>query len=104
MSFTMDLDLYMRHHYVYAGRDLFVMARLCNHSATQDEVSDPMTEWAIEDIDCWHVQAAAGDLSRIFQICPVELQYARWVNNGRQYIVPIEMAKRLLTKRKIIGE
>lgn len=97
-SFQLALEGYMRHAYVYAGRDLFVMARLCNHKATSDELDNLFCEWPAEETDCWHVHAAAGDLSRLFEVCPVKLPYARWVNRGRQFIVPFEKAQLLLTR------
>lgn len=100
VSFHYDVDQYMKHGYVYSGRDLFVMARLCNHNATPGELENMELYWPAEETDCWHVQAAAGDLSRIFDICPVALPYARWVNRGRQFIVPMEKARKLLTSRR----
>lgn len=97
MAFDEALRAYLAFGYVYSGPDLFIMARMIPRGANVADICDPYHDFT-ELCDCWHVEAAAGDLSRIWDLCPSETPYARWVNRGKIYTVPFAKAKRMLTR------
>ena len=65
------------HHYstegvVYSDDRLFVMAILHN----KDFLMGKKSEKDIDKLDCWYVHYAAGDLGRLFEIAPYEMEWA----------------------------
>lgn len=92
-EFDSDLRCYLVQGYVYSGPEVFVMARLVRHDAAHS--SDPFH--TDPNPDCWYIEAAAGDLLRLWEIQPKEMKWARWIWGDCVYTVPMERAKKLLT-------
>ncbi len=72
---------YMDNGYVYIGPDAVILAQVCSKSSLLNE------QKGLDRDDCWYVQYAAGQISRIFDMCPEPLEWVvfeRWGNNKRK--------------------
>lgn len=101
--FIQDVHAYLANGYVLSTPKLFIMARPVCRNAPASDIANLLHRF--DNPDCWHVQAAAGDMSLIWECCPLDLPYARWVHNGRVITLPMERAKSILThvgKRRIM--
>lgn len=62
---------YLDNGFIYSGSDLFFMATKHNH----DRLINKEELNKLDKVDCWYVQYVAGNISRIFDICPEELEW-----------------------------
>lgn len=90
---------YARHGFVFARPDFFAMGRPVVRSASPEKIKDPMNLFPSEDCDCWFIHAAAGNMSRMWQIVPWPLGWFAWTRLhdplAELTIFPTETIKRL---------
>ena len=71
---------------VYSDNRVFVMAVMHNKELLEGKNS----EKELDKLDCWYIHYAAGDIKRIFEICPYELE---WVAFERGDFKPLKFYK-----------
>ena len=81
---------------VYSDDQLFVMAIMHN----KDLLKGKKSEKDLYNLDCWYVHYAAGNLDRLFEICPCELE---WVAFERGDFKPLKFYKLDRIRRLIHG-
>lgn len=88
-----------RHGFVFARPDFFAMGRPVVHSARAWDIKDPTHLFASEVCDCWFIFAAAGNMSRMWQIVPWPLRWFAFTRLNDPLaeltIVPTETLTRL---------
>jgi hypothetical protein len=80
-SFEVDLDMHLRHGWVYSGPELFIMARPVRRDAPAELVVCPSAWWPSSECDTWHVYLFAGDLSKLERHMPFPLP---WISFERK--------------------
>jgi hypothetical protein len=66
------LTYYLAHGVVYSDKDLFVMATRLN----KHKVMERKETIYLDKLDAWYVQYASGNINRLFEIMPEELEWA----------------------------
>ena len=62
---------YLINGVVYSDDKVFVMAMLHNKNQLLKKEKKEL-----DKLDCWYVHYAAGDISRLFEIAPYEMEWA----------------------------
>lgn len=96
-----DMQTYLVNGFVLSTPYLFIMARPVKHDASYTDIINPYYTFRQEDRDCWHVSAAAGDISRIWEYYPVDYEWAHWVNKGRVYVQKMDRARRVIESFRV---
>ena len=65
------MGFYLTHGVVYSDDKVFVMAIMHNKDALLKNKKKEL-----DNLNCWYVHYAAGDISRLFEIAPYELEWA----------------------------
>ena len=81
---------------VYSDDRLFVLAIMHN----KDLLSGKKTEKDLDKLDCWYVHYAAGDIKRLFEIAPYDLEWAAF---ERGDFKPLKFYKLDRIRRLIYG-
>jgi hypothetical protein len=63
---------YLEYGVVYSDNSLFVMA--CKHN--KEMLLEKNIEKVLDKVDSWYVQYVAGDIKRLFEIMPEEMEWA----------------------------
>jgi hypothetical protein len=71
-EFDEMLGWYLANGVVYNDKDLFVLAIRLN----KDDALARKTTKDLDKLDAWYVQYASGNIKRLFQIMPEELEWA----------------------------
>ena len=98
-TFLEDYDALAVNGYVLSTPDLFICAHPVNRDAAVEFIENPVYVFDIEECDCWFVDMAAGDLSKIWDYYPLDLPYAMWNNKGKKYVVDMKKIHRMLHGR-----
>lgn len=69
---------HMRHGFVFARPDVFLMGRPVLRSAPPEAVKDPMHLFPSEQCDAWYIHAAAGNMSAMWSLMPWPLGWIGW--------------------------
>ena len=80
------LTHYLINGVTYCDNKLFVMAIMHNKELLEGKNS----EKELDKLDCWYIHYAAGDMKRLFEICPYELE---WVAFERGDFKPLKFYK-----------
>lgn len=72
-SFETDLELHLKHGFVFSTPDFFVMGRAVCSKTSPEEIVNPEVVHRRDLHDCWHVYLFAGDLSKAWNVLPYEL-------------------------------
>lgn len=77
-SFGEDLAFYLANGYVYAGEEMFVMARPVSRKGIRF-VLDYTFKYEPRDCDTWFVYLGVGDsVTRFFDIAPFKMPFVSW--------------------------
>ena len=76
-DFESLMGFYLTHGVVYSDDKVFVMAIMHNKDALLKNKKKEL-----DNLNCWYVHYAAGDISRLFEIAPYELEWAL-LNEGK---------------------
>jgi hypothetical protein len=71
-KFDAVFSWYLDNGVVYSDSTLFVMA--CKHN--KDMLLNKNIEKVLDKVDSWYVQYVAGDIKRLFEIMPEEMEWA----------------------------
>lgn len=97
MGFDEELDLYTLNGEVHSTKTLFAMFRPVVAGADAALICNPRVEFREDDINCWFIAAAAGDIGQLYKWESLKLPYICWVNRGEMYTMEMDRAKRILT-------
>jgi len=97
-TFFEDYDALAVNGYVLSTPKLFIAAHPVPHEAPMELIENPLHVFAPEECDCWFVDMAAGDLTKIWDYFPIDLPWAMWNNKGRKYCVAMGRIRGKLTK------
>ena len=70
-DFESLMDFYLTNGLVYSDNRVFVMAMMHNKNELLKK-----SKIGLDKLDCWYVHYAAGDLYRLFEIAPYEMEWA----------------------------
>lgn len=76
---------YMLNGYVYSSPEVFVMA--CEHS--KEALIEDREIKKLDKLDSWYIQYVAGEVKKIFDVCPFEKEWVifeRWGKSKRKVI------------------
>lgn len=79
------LAWYMLNGYVYSSPEVFIMA--CEHN--KDALIADIEIKKLDKLDTWYIQYVAGDIKRIFDVCPFEKEFVvfeRWGRSRRKVV------------------
>ena len=65
------MAFYLTHGVVYSDDRIFVMAIMHNKDALLKN-----SKKELDKLDCWYIHYAAGDILRLFEIAPYEMEWA----------------------------
>ena len=71
-GFDEMLAFYLENGVVYSDSELFVLGIRLN----KDDALERKTTKDLDKLDAWYVQYASGNIKRLFQIMPEELEWA----------------------------
>ena len=81
---------------MYSDNRLFAMFTMHNKNRLEKNI-----EKELDKVDCWFVHYAAGDVERLFEICPYELT---WVAFDRGEHKPLKFYKLDRIRRLFYGK
>ena len=97
MSFDEELDLYTLNGEVHSTKTLFAMFRPVVAGADTKLIANPRVEFKDDEVNCWFIAAAAGDIGQLYRYEIRKLPYICWFNRGDVYTLEMDRAKRILT-------
>lgn len=71
-GFDEMLAFYLVNGLIYSDKELFVLGIMLN----KDKVMERKDTNNLDKLDAWYVQYASGNIKRLFQIMPKELEWA----------------------------
>lgn len=82
-----DIGFFQAHGLVFDLPEFFVMGRPVVKSAGYHAISVARTPFLPDEWDCWHIQAMAGDLKKVWEVLPFDLPWIGFerMNNLRFY-------------------
>jgi len=80
-TFVLDLELHLRHGFVFSRPDFFIMGRAVIRDADPALIVDPEHSFEADRCDCWHIYLFAGAMGPAFSIMPWVLP---WVSMERK--------------------
>ena len=101
-TFAEDLELHLRHGWVFSTPQVFAMGRPVTTYGTERQIIDPAHSY--EDlsmanmgdlIDCWHIHVLAGSLARALPLLPYELPFMSFQRRNVLKIWPLASIRRL---------
>jgi len=72
------VDWHMRHGFVFSRPDFVAIGRPVMKSAPPESIRNPMHLFPSEECNCWFIFAAAGNMSRMWDIVPFPLGWFGW--------------------------
>lgn len=74
--FDSMVDWYLDNGYLYIGQDALILAQAHGYSELINGKK------SLDKADAWYVQFAAGDLNRLFDVCPYPLEWVIFERRG----------------------
>lgn len=98
--FDFWLKWYSENGTMYIDDDLCIFALMTTRAEIENANGDNKYNFVVDKPDTWYVHYAAGDMKRIFEICPCDLQWAAFERNDNNKLKFYKLDK---IRRRING-
>jgi hypothetical protein len=93
------MDYYLKNGVVYCDESLFLFAVSYDKDVLGGDIEN-IGKIPLDKIDCWYVHYASGDLKRIFEISPYDLEWCAFERGDKE----IKFYKMDRIRRLIYGQ